>query len=160
MQNPDVVCNMGILISWDHLPGAAPIYDKAPGIPQPVFDWKQGRWIHKRNVRRTYAPSITRDTWKQLAAAIADGYLELLEKYSEGEMLVSFCAHWILVGKNLNAKKIGYRAALTFFPKGCQLPIKEIRQIPEEGLGNVPDWFAPVRTLNKGTAAVLAAMES
>jgi hypothetical protein len=74
-------------------------------------------------------------------------------------MLVSYCPHWIL-DKNLNAKQIGYRAALTFFPKGCQLPLKEIRQIPEEGLGNVPDWFAPVKRLDKGTAAVLAAMES
>jgi hypothetical protein len=151
---------MGILISWDYLPGAAPVYDKDSKIPQPVFDWNKRRWVHQRKVRRTYAPSITLDTWKQLAAAIADGYLELLEKYSEGEMLVSYCPHWILVGKNLNAKQIGYRAALTFFPKGCQLPLKEIRQIPEEGLGNVPDWFAPVKNLNKGTAAILAAMES
>jgi len=95
-----------------------------------------------------------------LAAAVADGYLELLEKYSEGELLVSFCPHWILVGKNLNAKKIGYRAALTFFPKGCYLTLGEIRDMPESSLGQVPDWFAPVRRLNKGTAAVLAAMES
>lgn len=151
---------MGIYVTWDNLGGAAPIYDRQEGIPQPVFDWTRRRWVHKQKVRRTYAPSLTRDTWKQVAAAVADGYLELLEKYSEGELLISFCKHWTLVGKNHNAKLVGYRAALTFFPKGRILTLKEIREVPEEGLGNLPDWFSPVRMLNKGTAAVLAAMES
>jgi len=140
---------MGILISWDNLGSAAPIYDRRPKTPQPVFDWDKERWIHKRSIRRTAAPSLIRDTWKQLAAAVADGYLELIKKYSEGEMLISS-------GHNGTHPY----AALTFFPKGQMLTLKEIREIPEEGLGNVPDWFSPVRKLDKGMAAVLAAMES
>lgn len=151
---------MGIYVTWDNLGGAAPIYDKDPAIPQPIFDWKHRRWVHKRKIRRTYAPLISRDSWKQVAAAIADGYLELIDKYSRGELLISFCEHWVLVGQNHNAKHVDYQAALTFFPKGRILTLEEIQQIPEEGLGSVPDWFAPVRILNKGTAAVLAAMES
>jgi hypothetical protein len=150
---------MPIYISWDHLPGAAPVYDKTSGSSQPVYDWDKCRWVHQRNVRRTYAPSVYKDTWKQLAAAVADGYLELIKKYSDGELLISFCKAWSWDTKN-NPVDLGFRCALTFFPKGFHLTLKEIRNLPEESIGHVPDWFEPVRVLNKGTATILSAMES
>lgn len=140
---------MSIYVSWDNLGSAAPIYDRRPGVPQPVFDWKKERWVHTRNKRRTAAPWVARDTWKQLAAAVAIGYLELIERYLEGELLVSY-----------GHDELSPYVALTFFPKGCFLTLGEIRDIPEESLGQVPDWFSPVKKLDKGTAAVLAAMES
>jgi len=138
---------MGIYISSDLLPGAAPVYDRGSKF-QPVFNWDTGCWVDPGNEYRTYAPSIYRDTWKSLAAAVADGYLELIKKYRIGEMMISYCE-----------TKTGYRAALTFFPKGGQLTLTEIRKISKEDLGKVPHWF-PVRNLNKGTALALVVMNS
>lgn len=166
--------NARILVYSDLLPGAAPIYDK-DGDSQPVFNWETRRWVEQtwglpldiadptdkksrpKFNRLTYAPLIVKDNWKTLAAAISDGYLELIKYYLEGELLISYCENWILVGKNLNSKRDGVRAALTFFPKGRQASLREIRRMPRKELGRVPDWF-PMPYLDKGSAAIMAVM--